>query len=101
MLWLYQRTVNGKLDNPANEKLHDISLREVLTLLPLVVASFWIGLYPKPVFDVLREPVERLVRQVDGSYEYPETANRLRPHPVDGPARAEAVASSGSVAAGR
>jgi NADH-quinone oxidoreductase subunit M len=72
MLWLYQRTVFGKLDRPENRELRDLSPREVLTLLPLVALSFWIGLYPKPFFEVLDEPVRKIVRQVEGSERYPD-----------------------------
>src|SRR5437773_994998 len=32
MLWLYQRTMFGKLDNPENAKLKDLDLREIMTL---------------------------------------------------------------------
>ena len=67
MLWLYQRTVFGPLDRPENKGLKDLSLREVLTLLPLVVLAFWIGLAPAPIFRVLEEPVARIVRQVEGT----------------------------------
>ncbi len=70
MLWLYQRTMFGKLDNPENEKLKDLSFREVMTLLPIVILCFWIGLYPKPYFDILRKPVAKLVQQIDMSYDY-------------------------------
>jgi NADH-quinone oxidoreductase subunit M len=72
MLWLYQRTMFGKLDNPANRELRDCSPRELATLLPLVALAFWIGLYPKPVFDVLDEPVARLVSQVEGTWVHPD-----------------------------
>jgi NADH-quinone oxidoreductase subunit M len=71
MLWLYQRTMFGPLDNEANRGLSDLSLRELATLLPLVVLAFWIGIRPEPFFRVLDEPVQRLVRQVDKTYEYP------------------------------
>ncbi len=70
MLWLYQRTMFGKLDNPENEKLKDLNFREVMTLLPIVILCFWIGLYPKPYFDILRKPVAKLVQQIDMSYDY-------------------------------
>jgi len=79
MLWLYQRTMFGKLDNPENEKLLDLNAREIATLLPLAVLAFWIGIYPKPFFDVLDEPVTRLVEQVEKRAEYPEAVVRLRP----------------------
>jgi NADH-quinone oxidoreductase subunit M len=66
LLWLYQRVFFGELSNPANQKLPDLSLREQLTLLPLVLLAFWIGLYPKPFFDVLRLPSEKIVAAVGG-----------------------------------
>jgi NADH-quinone oxidoreductase subunit M len=67
MLWLYQRTMFGKLENPENQKLVDLNLREILTLLPLVACCFWIGLYPKPFFDVLDRPVSEIVERLEGN----------------------------------
>ena len=83
MLWLYQRTVFGKVDKPENEKLLDLNFREIMTLLPLVLCSFWIGLYPQPFFKILDEPIDRLVRQVNRTYVYPEAVTRLHPENVD------------------
>jgi NADH-quinone oxidoreductase subunit M len=79
MLWLYQRTMFGKIDKAENEKLLDLDFREIMTLAPLVVLSFWIGLYPAPFFRILEEPVARLVQQVDKTYVYPDPVVRLRP----------------------
>ncbi len=70
MLWLYQRTMFGKLDNPENQKLIDLDFREIMTLAPIVVLCFWIGLYPKPFFKVLEKPVDKLVQQVEMRYDY-------------------------------
>lgn len=70
MLWLYQRTMFGKLDNPENEKLVDLNFREVMTLLPIVIICFWIGLYPGPYFKILEKPVEKLVQQIQMTYDY-------------------------------
>ncbi len=64
MLWLYQRTMFGKLDKPENQALKDLNFREVMTLAPLVALVFWIGLYPKPFFRILERPVNQLVRQL-------------------------------------
>ena len=66
LLWLYQRVFFGELSNPANQKLADLTLREQWTLVPLVILAFWIGLYPKPIFDVLRVPSEKIVASVGG-----------------------------------
>src|SRR5262252_7161906 len=69
LLWLYQRVFFGEVTNPANESLPDLSMREQLTLAPLVIMAFWIGLYPRPFFDVLRVPSETIVRAVGGRTE--------------------------------
>jgi NADH-quinone oxidoreductase subunit M len=71
MLWLYQRTMFGKVDHPENNSMKDLNFREVMTLLPLTVLAFWIGLYPAPFFRILDEPVQRLVHQVNKDYVYP------------------------------
>jgi len=47
-----------------------------MTLLPLVVISFWIGLYPAPFLRILDEPVRRLVSQVDKTYVPPAAIGR-------------------------
>jgi NADH-quinone oxidoreductase subunit M len=75
MLWLYQRTMFGRLTNPENERLADMNGREIAYMLPLVFLAFWIGLYPRPFFEVIRAPVEKLVQQIDGTY-YQSTASQ-------------------------
>ena len=65
MLWLYQRTMFGGLDNPENQKLSDCNTREVLYLAPLIAMCVWIGIYPKPFFEILDKPVARLVEQLN------------------------------------
>src|SRR5512147_141534 len=64
LLWLYQRVYFGKVTNPKNEKLMDLTPRELATFVPLVLLAFWIGIYPKPLFEVLRQPVTEIVQMV-------------------------------------
>jgi NADH-quinone oxidoreductase subunit M len=64
LLWLYQRVFFGTVTNPKNEKLQDLTPREVLTFAPLLVMAFWIGLYPKPFFQILEQPVNQIVANV-------------------------------------
>ena len=64
LLWLYQRVFFGTVTNPKNEKLHDLTPREVLTFVPLIIMAFWIGLYPKPFFQILEQPVNELVQTI-------------------------------------
>jgi NADH-quinone oxidoreductase subunit M len=79
MLWLYQRTMFGKIENPKNEKLLDLNLREFATFVPLLILAVWIGLYPAPFLRRLETSVTRVVARVSPQY-LPNQALR----PVDG-----------------
>ena len=68
LLWLYQRVFWGPLDNPKNQHLPDLNRRELLTLLPLIILMFWIGLAPGTFFDKIEQPVDYIVRKVDPKY---------------------------------
>ena len=68
LLWLYQRVMFGSVTNPANEHLADLNAREYATFVPLILLAFWIGIYPKPLFNVLERPVAELVQQVNPGY---------------------------------
>ncbi len=61
LLWLYQRTMLGKITHDENRLLRDLSWREGAVLLPLIAWTFWIGIYPKPYFDILAKPVAEIV----------------------------------------
>jgi len=68
LLWLYQRTMLGQITNGKNLGLRDLNLREVAVFLPLIAWAIWIGVYPKPYFDVLRAPVNQIVARVRPDY---------------------------------
>jgi len=68
MLWLYQRIMFGKLENPANQGLKDLTLREFATFFPLLIMVFWIGIFPKPFLTIIDKPVEKVVRIVNPDY---------------------------------
>ena len=67
MLWLYQRTMFGTVDNPKNENLPDLNLREWATFIPLLILAVWIGLYPKPFIDRLDTSVSRVMSRVNSA----------------------------------
>jgi len=68
MLWLYQRTMFGRVEDPANASLRDLSLREAVTLVPLVALALWIGLYPAPFLIRLEPTMARVITRLDSGY---------------------------------
>ena len=68
LLWLYQRTVLGQVTNGKNLTLHDLNFREVAMFIPLIAWAIWIGIYPKPYFEILQRPVAEIVERVHPGY---------------------------------
>jgi NADH-quinone oxidoreductase subunit M len=82
LLWLYQRVFFGRVTNEKNEKLADLSPREVACFVPLLILAFAIGLYPKPLFQILDKPVNNLVATVRSAN---PQAPALAAKPIDEP----------------
>jgi NADH-quinone oxidoreductase subunit M len=68
MLYLYQRTMFGKIENPKNEGLLDLNHREFATFAPLIVLAVWIGLYPSPFLRRLESSVNHIMVRVNSDY---------------------------------
>jgi NADH-quinone oxidoreductase subunit M len=67
-LWLYQRMFFGTIDNPKNERLPDLNVREWAYMVPLMILALWIGVYPKPFLEYIQQPVNAIVKQVRPDY---------------------------------
>jgi len=80
MLWMFQRVMFGELKNPENKNLKDLSLREVLVLLPIVLMIIIIGIYPYPFLNKTEVSVRDLVSRVKAQY---QVVQKERPVGVD------------------
>ncbi len=52
ILWMYQRMMTGPVA-PDNDKLRDLIPRELVVVVPLIAILLVLGVYPKPVLDVV------------------------------------------------
>jgi NADH-quinone oxidoreductase subunit M len=78
LLWLYQRTMLGQVTNGKNLGLADVNFREIALFVPLIAWAVWIGVYPKPYFEILEKPVAQIVERVRPGY----YANNNTPPPI-------------------
>jgi NADH-quinone oxidoreductase subunit M len=63
-LWMVTRVYFGPVANDHVRELQDISGREFLVLGLLAIAVLWMGLYPKPLTDVMQVSISELLRHV-------------------------------------
>jgi NADH-quinone oxidoreductase subunit M len=67
ILYMFQKMFLGPEGSIVEEvkkhghALRDLNWREIATVAPLLVLIFWIGLYPKPFFELMAPAVEKLL----------------------------------------
>jgi NADH-quinone oxidoreductase subunit M len=65
MLWMFQRVMFGKITNPKNLGLTDISGREFVVLAPILVFCVWIGVYPNTFLKPMEPSVKNFIQMVE------------------------------------
>jgi NADH-quinone oxidoreductase subunit M len=65
MLWMYQRVMFGEITHEDNRHLRDLSRREIVVLVPIVLVIVWIGVYPQPFLRRMQASTTALVEQID------------------------------------
>lgn len=76
LLWMVQRVFFGKLTNPKNKVLQDLTAREIGLMIPLLILMVYMGVYPKPFLNRAKDSIvaieERVMKQTGGSFEKTE-----------------------------
>jgi NADH-quinone oxidoreductase subunit M len=63
-LWLTKRVIWGDVANAQVAELEDINMREWIVLGTFAVGVLWIGLWPKPLTDLLEPSIAHLASQL-------------------------------------
>jgi len=61
MLWMLQRVALGQPATRTASLLPDLTVREMVTLVPLAMIVLWIGVYPAPMLEMINASVANLV----------------------------------------
>lgn len=65
MLWMFKKIFFGKpgevVEGDPEHQLHDLSLREILVLVPMVVLVFWMGIFPGDFLKLSEASIKHLV----------------------------------------
>ncbi len=75
MLWLYRRVMFGEITNPEVLHMKDVSIREWLYFVPLVIAVLWLGIHPVSMTRSISPSVKHLLTQT-------VTTNDTAPQPA-------------------
>ena len=62
MLAAYKKMFFGEVTNEKNKNLPDVNKRELIALIPLVMLTVWLGVYPKPLLAPINNSVESVVQ---------------------------------------
>jgi len=63
VLYLYQRTFQGRVSERV-AKFRDLNVREVFAVAPLIALIVVLGVYPKPILDVINPAVKATLQNV-------------------------------------
>ena len=62
MLAAYKKMFFGEVTNEANRNLPDVNKRELVALVPLVIITIWLGVYPKPILEPINNSVKSIIQ---------------------------------------
>jgi NADH-quinone oxidoreductase subunit M len=69
MLWMFQRVMFGAITHEENRGLKDLNLREIMTLVPIIVMIIWMGVFPQFFFKKMDLSVQHFLYDVKTRYE--------------------------------
>ncbi|MBV9291715.1 MAG: NADH-quinone oxidoreductase subunit M [Frankiales bacterium] len=80
VLWMVQRTIHGPV-KPGLENMRDLNLREAWVIAPVMAVIVALGIYPKPLLDVINPSVHSTFSHVRPSDPTPPVAASLGGRP--------------------
>jgi NADH-quinone oxidoreductase subunit M len=77
MLAAYKKVFFGEVTKEENKNLPDLNKNELIALIPLLIISIWLGVYPKPVLGPINNSVESIVQLMHDKAVTPEAKSKI------------------------
>ena len=77
MLSAFKKAFFGKVTKEENKNLPDLTKTELVALVPLVIITVWLGVYPKPVLEPINNSVESVVELMHAKAITPEAKAKI------------------------
>jgi len=77
MLAAYKKMFFGEVTKEENKNLPDVNKRELIALVPLVIITIWLGVYPKPILGPINTSVESVVQLMHEKAQTAEAKKRI------------------------
>ncbi len=77
ILSMFKRVMYGKITNPDNEHLKDVSKTEIAVLLPIIIFIVWIGVYPSTFLNKSAASTKQLIEKIE-NYKSGNQAKNVR-----------------------
>lgn len=61
LLWMFQRVMLGPIENNDNKDLKDLSKREIISFVPIIIFIVWIGVHPNTFLSKTESSVKKIV----------------------------------------
>ncbi|MFZ1322986.1 MAG: NADH-quinone oxidoreductase subunit M [Ignavibacteria bacterium] len=61
LLWMFQRVMLGPIENEKNKDLPDLTKRELISFLPIIVFIVWIGVHPNTFLSKTETSVKKIL----------------------------------------
>lgn len=94
MLAAYKKMFFGEVTKEENKNLPDVNKRELIALVPLVIITIWLGIYPKPVLGPINTSVESVVQLMHDKAITPEAKKRI-PNLIKGASNTQTAQNGG------
>jgi len=63
MLWMYQKVMFGPVTSEANQKMADLNAREIMTMIPIMILIFVMGIFPNLFLRKMDASVNYFIEQ--------------------------------------